>query len=92
MLRVAADGNTVLSPARRPQSDRRERRPDSARRASPACIRDLSERETENLGCLGEGLSNSQIAGRLHLTEATVKAYVSRTLTKLDCTNRTQAA
>jgi DNA-binding NarL/FixJ family response regulator len=43
------------------------------------------------LGCLGEGLSNAQIANRLYLSEATVKGYVSRMLVKLGCANRTQA-
>jgi DNA-binding NarL/FixJ family response regulator len=51
----------------------------------------LTEREAEVLGCLGEGLSNAQIASRLYLSEATVKGYVSRMLVKLDCANRTQA-
>ncbi|WP_449347367.1 response regulator transcription factor, partial [Streptomyces xanthochromogenes] len=43
------------------------------------------------LAGLGEGLSNARIAARLHLSEATVKGYVSRTLDKLECANRTQA-
>jgi DNA-binding NarL/FixJ family response regulator len=43
------------------------------------------------LTCLGEGLSNAQIAKRLFLSETTVKGYVSRILVKLDCENRTQA-
>ena len=43
------------------------------------------------LACLGEGLSNAQIAQRLFLSEATIKGYVSRMLVKLDCANRTQA-
>jgi DNA-binding NarL/FixJ family response regulator len=51
----------------------------------------LTEREAEVLGCLGEGLSNAQIASRLYLSEATVKGYVSRMLVKLGCANRTQA-
>ncbi|HEY2578327.1 MAG TPA: response regulator transcription factor [Streptosporangiaceae bacterium] len=51
----------------------------------------LTERETEVLACLGEGLSNAQIAARLFLSEATIKGYVSRTLDKLGCANRTQA-
>ena len=42
------------------------------------------------LACLGEGMSNAQIAARLYLTEATVKGYVSRLLVKLQCANRTQ--
>jgi DNA-binding NarL/FixJ family response regulator len=51
----------------------------------------VTERETEVLACLGEGLSNAQIASRLYLSEATVKGYVSRMLVKLGCANRTQA-
>jgi DNA-binding NarL/FixJ family response regulator len=54
-------------------------------------VASLTERETEVLACLGEGLSNAQIAARLYLSEATVKSYVSRMLVKLDCANRTQA-
>lgn len=37
------------------------------------------------------GRSNQQIACRLHLSEATVKGYVSRLLLALGCDNRTQA-
>ena len=51
----------------------------------------LTDREAEVLAGLGEGLSNAQIAGRLYLSEATVKGYISRILVKLDCANRTQA-
>jgi DNA-binding NarL/FixJ family response regulator len=91
LVRVAADGHTVLSPeaARRLvalSSDGRERGDDARRRAAT-----LTERERDVLACLGEGLSNADIAARLHLAEATVKSYVSRMLVKLDCTNRTQA-
>ncbi len=41
---------------------------------------------------LGEGLSNADTGARLHMSEATVKTYVSRILAKLDCENRVQAA
>ncbi|GAA0559497.1 response regulator transcription factor [Actinomadura livida] len=41
--------------------------------------------------CLGEGMSNAQIAGRLHLSEATVQGHGSRVLDKLGCADRTQA-
>ncbi|MFB7223463.1 response regulator transcription factor [Streptomyces sp. NPDC056227] len=51
----------------------------------------LTEREAQVLAGLGEGLSNAQIAARLYLSEATIKGYVSRTLDKLGCVNRTQA-
>jgi DNA-binding NarL/FixJ family response regulator len=91
LVRVAADGHTVLSPAATRRlvasaAGRQTRRDDRQ-----ALVDELTEREVEVLTCLGEGLSNAQIARRLHLTEATVKGYVSRTLVKLHCDNRTQA-
>ena len=52
----------------------------------------LTAREREVLALLGEGLSNADAGSRLHMSEATVKTYVSRILTKLDCDNRVQAA
>ncbi|QWF77117.1 response regulator transcription factor [Amycolatopsis sp. CA-230715] len=91
LVRVAADGHTVLSPeaARRlvAASSDSSLRAEAAKRRAAA----LTEREVEVLGCLGGGLSNADIAGKLHLSEATVKSYVSRMLVKLDCANRTQA-
>lgn len=51
-----------------------------------------TNRDIEILTCLGNGLSNAQIGAQLHLTEATIKWYVSRVPTKLGCANRTQAA
>jgi DNA-binding NarL/FixJ family response regulator len=52
----------------------------------------LSPREREVLALIGEGLSNAQIAQRLHLVEGTVKGYVSAILDRLDVRNRVQAA
>jgi DNA-binding NarL/FixJ family response regulator len=43
------------------------------------------------LAGLARGLPNARIAQRLHLSEGTVKGYVSRLLVKLGCANRTQA-
>jgi DNA-binding NarL/FixJ family response regulator len=91
LVRVAAEGHTVLSPeaTRRlvAASAGEHQRTDRARRRTA----DLTEREVDMLMCLGEGLSNAAIADRLHLSEATVKSYVSRMLSKLGCANRTQA-
>lgn len=52
----------------------------------------LTPREREVLALLGSGLSNAEIAGRLHVVEGTVKAYVSAILTRLEVKNRVQAA
>ncbi|MFD5555422.1 response regulator [Streptomyces sp. NPDC127068] len=52
----------------------------------------LTPREREVLALLGAGLSNPEIAARLHLVEGTVKAYVSAILDRLSVRNRVQAA
>ncbi len=52
----------------------------------------LSEREREVLRLLARGLTNADIAERLHLSEGTVRNYVSAVLAKLDVSDRTQAA
>lgn len=44
------------------------------------------------LAFLGRGLSNTEIAQRVHLSEGTVRNYVSTILSKLGVTDRTQAA
>ena len=49
---------------------------------------DLTDRETDVLALVAQGLSNADIAERLHIGPATVKTYVSRLLTKLDVTAR----
>ena len=91
LVRVAAEGHTVLSPiaARRLVAASADSQP--ARDRAKKLVATLTERETEVLACLGEGMSNAQIAARLYLSEATVKGYVSRMLDKLGCANRTQA-
>ena len=52
----------------------------------------LTEREREVLVAVGRGLSNADIGRKLFMSEATVKAHVSRVLVKLDATNRVQVA
>ena len=91
LVRVAAEGHTVLSPAAARRLIAASADSQSARDQARKLVSSLTEREAEVLGCLGEGLSNAQIAARLYLSEATVKGYVSRMLVKLGCANRTQA-
>ncbi|MGW3286860.1 response regulator [Streptomyces sp. NPDC001002] len=52
----------------------------------------LTAREREVLALLGSGLSNGQIARRLHVVEGTVKAHVSSVLARLGVDNRAAAA
>jgi DNA-binding NarL/FixJ family response regulator len=91
LVRVAAEGHTVLSPAaaRRLIAASADSQP--ARERARKLVSSLTEREVEVLTGLGGGLSNAQIAARLFLSEATVKGYVSRMLDKLGLDNRTQA-
>lgn len=93
-VRAAAAGDAYLSPgATRHVVDqlatgRAAARGEEARRR----VEVLSARERDVLALLGEGLSNADAGKRLHMSEATVKTYVSRILAKLECENRVQAA
>ncbi|GAA5528123.1 response regulator transcription factor [Herpetosiphon gulosus] len=60
--------------------------------APPSLLPTLTERERSVLDGIVGGLSNKEIARSLHLTEGTVKGYVSTILTKLAVADRTQAA
>jgi DNA-binding NarL/FixJ family response regulator len=91
LIRVAADGHTVLSPAATRRLVDASTNRHTARERATAAIADLTDREVEVLTCIAAGQSNAQIAARLFLSEATVRSYVSRMLAKLGCANRTQA-
>lgn len=52
---------------------------------------ELTPRETEVLQLIGSGLSTNEIAGRLWLSESTVKTHVKRVMSKLALTSRAQA-
>jgi NarL family two-component system response regulator LiaR len=57
----------------------------------PAPGLDLTEREREVLALLIEGLSNTQIAGKLSVSSSTIKSHVSNILSKLGAASRTEA-
>ncbi|MGW7353476.1 response regulator [Streptomyces sp. NPDC054784] len=96
-VRAVADGAACLSPrvARRVISELSSGNA-GVRMSRGALAREriaeLTNREREVLSLVGAGLSNAEIAARLHLVEGTVKAYVSTVLARLGLKNRVQAA
>jgi DNA-binding NarL/FixJ family response regulator len=90
-VRVVARGDALLHPAvtRRLIADF-ARRP-TPRSGPPPELRELTERELEVLRHVARGLTNREIAARLHLGEATVKSHVAHLLAKLVLRDRTQA-
>ncbi|MEU4494602.1 response regulator transcription factor [Streptomyces sp. NBC_00210] len=94
-VRTVARGEGLIAPAvtRRLIAEFAAPTPVRPRDASELAILDaLTRREREVLSCLGEGMSNAEIAGRLAMAEATVKTHVSRLLGKLKLRSRVQAA
>ncbi len=93
-VRAVADGTATLSPAvtRTLIESYVDRRAAPRRAQALRRVAALSDREREVLKLLGTGESNAELAQKLYVSEATVKTYVSRLLTKLELTNRTQAA
>ena len=90
-VHVAARGDALLAPAltRRLLAEYAARpQPGS----EPNRFAGLTERELDILRLVAEGHSNAEIAGTIFLSEATVKTYVSRMLTKLDLRDRLQLA
>ncbi|WP_233521736.1 response regulator [Streptomyces triticagri] len=93
-VRVVAGGDGLLAPgvtrrlirefARRPDGGSA---PDSA---ATAALDAITSREREVLTLVGSGLSNTEIAARLHISVATAKTYLTRLLAKLDARDRVQ--
>ncbi len=92
-VRVIAAGEALLAPAvtRRLISEFTRLRPKPEGAPATAALAALTPRETQVLRLVAEGLSNTEIAGRLVVTEETVKTHVSRMLSKLGLRDRTQA-
>ena len=90
-VRVVAAGDALLSPGVTRRLIAEFARLGAPRGPSRKTLQDLTERETEVLALVAQGLSNAEIAGRLVVAEQTVKTHVSRILMKLGLRDRTQA-
>jgi DNA-binding NarL/FixJ family response regulator len=90
-VRAAMAGDAVLSPSvtRKLVEEFVRRSPSQPRDIQG--LKQLSDRELEVLKLVARGLSNSEIAATLHLSEATVKTHVGHVLDKLELRNRVQA-
>jgi len=86
-IHAAARGEPTLHPEAQRQLMQQVVAP-----SPPTLLESLTDREMDVLGLISEGNSNKEIASALHLTEGTVKGYVSAILRKLDVADRTQAA
>ncbi|MFD5395916.1 response regulator [Streptomyces sp. NPDC127097] len=92
-VRVVAAGDALLAPNLTKRLIAEFSRVTSAPRAPlKERVGDLTERETEVLSLIAQGLTNGEIAERLVLAEQTVKSHVGRILGKLGLRDRTQAA
>ncbi len=90
-IRVVAAGEALLAPSvTRRLIDRFASQP-SPRGADLRLLKALTEREREVFELIAQGLSNSEIADRLFLTEGTVKTHVKHIFDKLEVRDRTQA-
>ena len=87
-IRRVAAGDSLLDPSVTGKVLERLRRGDD----EDPRLTSLSEQERRILSLIAEGLTNRQIAERMHLAEKTVKNYVSNLLAKLGMQRRTEAA
>jgi DNA-binding NarL/FixJ family response regulator len=93
-VRLVAAGEAMLSPSvTRTLIERFGSDPSAGKRTEAReLIGALTDREREVATEVAQGRSNADIAGLLYMSEATVKAHVSRVLAKLGVTNRVQVA
>ncbi|WP_338677767.1 response regulator transcription factor [Streptomyces sp. SCSIO 30461] len=93
LVRTLADGGAVLSSKiTRTVVDRYLETGAGCRESAARGLGLLTERERDVLVLVADGLSNGEIAARMHLSTGTVKDHVSAILTKLDVASRVQAA
>jgi DNA-binding NarL/FixJ family response regulator len=90
-LRAVASGDAVVSPSVTRRLLDRFLGTSGGQLRDVAVLDVLTEREREVLTLIAKGLSNTELAGTLFLSEATVKTHVGRILAKLDLRDRVQA-
>ena len=93
-VRLVASGEAMLSPSvtRTLLSHFADTGASDRRRAAARRLALLTDRERDVALAMASGAPNAEIAAGLFMSEATVKAHVSRLFTKLDVTNRVQIA
>ena len=93
-VRLVAAGDAMLSPSvtRTLLSHFGDTEATERRRVAAQRLATLTDREREVALAVGSGASNAEVAASLFMSEATVKAHVSRLFTKLDVTNRVHIA
>ncbi|MEV2269901.1 response regulator transcription factor [Nonomuraea africana] len=90
-VRVVAAGEALIAPAITKRLITEFARLGGPRAPTVRRLAELTERETEVLTLIAQGLSNQEIATRLIVSEQTVKTHVGRVLGKLDLRDRAQA-
>ena len=93
-IRLVAAGDAIVSPSvtRTLLSHFGNTEASERHRVAAQRLAALTERERDVATAVGAGASNAEIAASLFMSEATVKAHVSRLLSKLDVSNRVQIA
>jgi DNA-binding NarL/FixJ family response regulator len=93
-VRLVASGDAIISPSvtRTLLSHFGDGQASDRRRAAAQRLATLTDREREVAAEIGSGASNAEVAASLFMSEATVKAHVSRLFSKLDVVNRVQIA
>jgi DNA-binding NarL/FixJ family response regulator len=90
-IRVVAGGDALLAPSvTKKLIEEFAKRPQPANK-KPKELDSLTERELDVLKEVARGLTNAEIAARLHVSETTVKTHVAHMLDKLDLRDRVQA-
>ena len=91
-IRAVHSGDSVVAPSTtRRLIDQFAALLPGGEQAEPAEVADLTDREREVLTLVAQGLSNTEVARQLYVSEATVKTHVGRVLAKLGLRDRVQA-